>query len=228
MGVFKFLAKKGGGFAAPRIGRIAPGFTEGFLRKVLARAIAGTGPFDPAAQVAEEALAEADGDVERAVESLIRSHVRLAGAQGFLTNVGGLVTVAVTIPANVTGLVMVQLRLHAAIALLHDLDLDDEGVRAGVLVTLLGHDETEKLVRKGKLPGNARWLAGGGEIGPEAGQRVAAQVAATLVAALGGKQLATTLGKRVPVLGGVVGAATDARATKRLGRDAARDLAPAR
>ncbi|MEO9322850.1 hypothetical protein ABFT23_05125 [Nocardioides sp. C4-1] len=224
MGVFKFLARKGGGFAAPRIGRIAPGLTEGFLLKVLDRAISGTGPFDPAAQVAEEALAEADGDVDRAVEALVGSHVRLAGAQGFLTNVGGLVTVAVTIPANVTGLVMVQLRLHTAIALLHELDLDDEGVRAAVLVTLLGHDETEKLVRKKELPGNARWLASGGAIGPDGGRRVAAQVAAALVAALGGKQLAGMVGKRVPVLGGLVGAVTDARATRRLGRDADRDL----
>lgn len=224
MGLFSSLAKRGGGLAAPRIGRIAPGFTEGFLQKVLDRAVAGTGPFHGAQAVADEALREAGGDVDAAVEALIGSHVRLAGAQGFLTNIGGLVTMVVTVPANVTGLVMVQLRLHAAIATLRGHDLADPGVRAALLVTLLGHDETEKLVRKKDLPGNARWLASGGDTGPESIRRVAAQVAARLVGALGGKRLASMAGKKVPVLGGLVGAVTDARATRKLGRDAARDL----
>ena len=228
MGVLSFVTRRGGKYAAPRIGKIAPGFTSGFLMKVLDRAIAGTGPFDSAATVADKALSEAGGDVGKAVEALVRSHTRLAGAQGFVTNIGGLVTLAVSVPANVTGLVMVQLRLHAAIAKAHGLDLADPGVRAAVLVTLLGHDETEKLVRRKELPGNAAWLAGGGTgLGGgnvETIERVSAQVAATLVGFLGGKQLATLVGKRVPLFGGVVGAATDARATRRLGRDATRDL----
>ena len=108
MGIIGSVAKRGGRIAAPRIGKIAPGFTSGFLQKVLARAIAGVGPFDSAAAVADRALAEAGGNVHRAVDALIRSHTRLAGAQGFLTNIGGLVTLAVSVPANVTGLVMVS------------------------------------------------------------------------------------------------------------------------
>jgi uncharacterized protein (DUF697 family) len=224
MGITGSLARHGGRFAAPRIGKIAPGFTSGFLQKVLARAIAGVGPLDGAAEVADKALAEENGNVHHAVDALIRSHTRLSGAQGFVTNIGGLVTMAVTVPANVTGLVMVQLRLHAAIARLYGHDLDDLDVRAAVLTTLLGHEQTEKLVRKGDLPGNARWLLKGDPNSQETMERVSAQVAATLVGFLGGKQLATLIGKRVPLFGGVVGAATDARATKRLGRDAARDL----
>ena len=148
----------------------------------------------------------------------------MAGAQGFLTNIGGLVTMVVSVPANVTGLVMVQLRLHAAIAHVYGHDLDDLDVHAAILTTLLGHDQTERLVRKGELPGNARWLVKGADHGPETVERVAAQVAATLVGFLGGKQVATMVGKRIPLFGGVVGAASDARATRRLGRDAARDL----
>jgi hypothetical protein len=227
MGIMGSLTRQGGRLAAPRIGRIAPGFTAGFLQRVLGRAIAGIGPFDGAREVAARALTEAGGDVGGAVQGLIRSHVRLAGAQGFLTNIGGLVTMAVTVPANVTGLVLVELRLLAAIAHLQGHDLVDPGVRAAVLVALLGHDETEKLVRKGELPGNAGWLARSGTAHHDTSERVSAQVAATLVGWLGGKQLATQVGKRVPLFGGVVGAATDARATRRVGRDATRDLGPA-
>jgi hypothetical protein len=226
MGLLRSVAKRGGGAAATRVGTIAPGLTQGFLERVLDLGIQGRGPFDSAVEVASAAMDDADGDLDEAVGSLIGSHARLAGAQGFLTNVGGLVTVAVTVPANVTGLAMVQVRLHAAIAHLHGHDLGDPGVRAAVLVTLLGHDETERRVRRGDLPGNARWLASGADAGDTSTQAVAAAVAAALVGALGGKRLASMVGKRVPFLGGVVGAASDARATRALGRDAARDLAP--
>lgn len=242
MGVFRSAGKYGGKLAATRVGRIAPGQTERFLTRVLDRAIAGAGPFDSAREVAAEVLEDEGGDVDRAVKHLIDSQARLAGAQGFLTNIGGLVTAAVTIPANVAGLIMVQLRLHAAIAHLYGLDLDDEGVRSALLVTLLGSKQTDKLVRAGDLPGNARWLAKGGATGqtgqtgqtghagrkagdgPPVADRVTAEVAATLVAMLGGKQLAGTVGKRIPLLGGVIGGVTDARATRRTGQDAARDL----
>ncbi|WP_148613537.1 hypothetical protein [Nocardioides rubriscoriae] len=155
MGLLGSLSRRGGFLLAPRIGTIAPGFTAGFLQKVLDVAVAGIGPFASAAEVADHALAEAGGDVDRAVAVVVRSHTRLSGAQGFVTNIGGLITLAVSIPANVVGLVLVQLRLHAAIARLHGHDLTDPGVRAAVLVTLLGHDETERLVRSRDLPGNA-------------------------------------------------------------------------
>jgi uncharacterized protein (DUF697 family) len=234
VGVFRSAGKYGGRFAATRVGRIAPGQTERFLTRVLDRAINGAGPFDSARDVAAEVLEDEGGDVDRAVKHLIDSQTRLAGAQGFLTNIGGLVTAAVTIPANVAGLIMVQLRLHAAIAHLYGLDLDDEGVRSALLVTLLGSKQTDKLVRNGDLPGNVRWLAEGGANaqqgarkagdGPSVAERVTAEVASTLVAMLGGKQLAGTVGKRIPLLGGVIGGVTDARSTRRTGQDAARDL----
>ena len=73
----------------------------------------GAGPLPPAAQAADKQLAEQGGDVDRAVHEVIENHVRLAGAQGFATNIGGLVTAAVTIPANIAGLALIQCRLVA-------------------------------------------------------------------------------------------------------------------
>jgi hypothetical protein len=35
---------------------------------------------------------------------VIENHVRYAGAQGFATNLGGLATMAFTVPANISGL----------------------------------------------------------------------------------------------------------------------------
>jgi len=225
MGILSSLSRRGGRLLAPRMGELAPGLSDGFLQKVLDRAVRGGGPFDPAAQVAQAALAEHGGNVASAAEALVKGHSKLAATQGFVTNIGGLVTMAVAVPANVTGLALVQLRLHAALAHLHGHDLADAGVRSAILVSLLGHDETESLVEKGKLPGNAAWLAENGSAGPDTPRQVAAQVAATLIGQLGGKQIASSVGKRIPLFGGVVGAGTDARATWKLGHEAAEDLA---
>ena len=64
-----------------------------------------------------------------AIHEVIENNVRFAGAQGFLTNVGGLITAAVAIPANITGLTLVQCRMIAGIAHLRGHDLADPRVR---------------------------------------------------------------------------------------------------
>lgn len=80
---------------APKVAGAAPGLTETFVREALDRAIQGVGPLPGAAAAAEAQLREQDGDVDRAVHEVIENHVRYAGAQGFLTNIGGVVTAAV-------------------------------------------------------------------------------------------------------------------------------------
>ena len=84
---------------APRMADISPGLTASFVREALRLAIDGVGRFPPAAAAAEEQLREQHGDVDRGIHEVIENHIRYAGAQGFVTNMGGLVTVAVAIPA---------------------------------------------------------------------------------------------------------------------------------
>src|SRR6478752_3760189 len=87
-----------------KLAELAPGVTAAFVREALHRAIHGVGPLPPAAAAADKQLKEQKGDVDRAVHEVIENHVRYAGAQGFLTNIGGVVAGALTIPANITGL----------------------------------------------------------------------------------------------------------------------------
>ena len=122
-----------GAALAPRISEMAPGLTSAFVREALHRAIVGVGPLSGAVQGAEKQLKEQRGDVDRAVHEVIEYHVRLAGAQGFLTNLGGLVTAAVTIPTNITGLALIQCRMIAGIAHLRGYDVHDARVRNAIL-----------------------------------------------------------------------------------------------
>ena len=211
---------------APRIQELAPGLTTGFVREALNRAIDGVGPLAPAARAADKQLAEQRGNVERAIHEVIENNVRIAGAQGFATNIGGLVTMAFTIPANVTGLALIQCRMVAGIAHLRGHDLDDPRVRNAILSMLLGEEQVNDLVKKKKLAGTPMALATAPAHDPTIDGVISSVVATDIIARVAGKRLATTVGRRVPVIGGVVGMGADGYATWKIGRYADRELLP--
>jgi hypothetical protein len=211
---------------APRVTRLAPGLTSGFVREALDRAIHGVGPLPPAARAADKQLAEQDGDVDRAVHEVIENHVRYAGAQGFVTNLGGLVTAALTIPANISGLALIQCRMVAGIAHLRGYDLEDPRVRNAILVSVLGEDSVNALVKQRKIPAPPMALATAPQHDPKLDATISVEVATDLISRVAGKRLATTVGRRVPVVGGLVGAGADGFVTWRIGRYAERELLP--
>jgi len=211
---------------APRVTELAPGLTTVFVREALARAIAGVGPLPPAAAAADKQLAEQDGNVDRAIHEVIENHVRLAGAQGFVTNLGGLVTATVTIPANITGLALIECRMIAGIAHLRGYDLDDPRVRNAILVLLLGEDTVAEMVKRKELPAPPMALATAPAHDTNLDGVVSAIVASDLITKVAGKRLAMTIGRRVPVVGGLVGMGADGFVTWRIGRYADRELLP--
>ena len=208
---------------APRVTNLAPGLTTAFVREALHRAIRGVGPLPPAAAAADKQLREQNGNVDRAIHEVIENHVRMAGAQGFLTNLGGLVTATVTIPANITGLALLQCRMIAGIAHLRGYDLEDPRVRNAILVTLLGEDTVESLVKKKEIPAPPMALATSPASDERTDRLVSGVVASDLVAKVVGKRLATQVGRRVPVIGGLVGLGADGYATWKVGRYADRE-----
>ena len=220
MGVTKNISRQ----LAPRISNLAPGLTTSFVREALARAINGVGPLAPAARAADKQLAEQKGDVDRAVHEIIENHVRIAGAQGFVTNLGGLVTVAVSIPANITGLALIQCRMIAGIAHLRGYDLDDPRVRNAILEALLGDEVVAEMVKKKQLPAPPMAVATAPTHDPQLDTIIATVVASNLISRVAGKRLATTVGRRIPVVGGLVGMGADGYSTWRIGRYADREL----
>jgi hypothetical protein len=211
---------------APRLSGAAPELTQSFVREALSRAIRGIGPLPPAADAADKQLAEQRGNVERGIHEVIENHVRYAGAQGFVTNIGGLVTAAFAIPANVTGLALIQCRMVAGIAHLRGYDLEDPRVRNAVLVCMLGEDSVNSLVKKKKLPAPPMALATAPAHDPDLDRLISQEVASDLISKVAGRRLAISVARRVPVVGGVVGAGSDGYTTWRIGRYADRELLP--
>lgn len=220
MGVGRMAAK---GFV-PLGKKIAPKVTSGYVREILERAIDGYGPIKAAAASADARLVEADGDVEHAITDAIGQHVRYAGMQGFATNLGGGVTLAVSIPANVTGLALLQSHLVAMIAYLRGYDLGDARVRNAILACLLGEDSVGDMIKKKKLPGTPMAIATSPVHDPALDTTVGRVVTTELIAKVTGRRMALVVGRRVPLLGGGVGAATDAYSTHQIGTYASGQL----
>lgn len=209
---------------APLGVRVAPKQAFRFVRQVLDLAIDGYGRYPGAAESADRRLAESDGDVDKAINAVIDAHVRMAGVQGFVTNLGGVVTLAVTIPANVAGLAVLQCHMVAAIAHLRGYDLQDGRVRNAVLACLLGESSVDDLLKQKRLPSSPMGIATAPAHDPELDQRIAVEVTQELITKVSGRRVATSVARRVPVLGGGVGAVGDGFSTWRIGRYAERAL----
>lgn len=214
--------------AAKMIGPVArhraPELASNFVRGAFERAVDGLGPLKGAAAAADAKLEKHHGDRARAIGDVVDSHVSLAGAQGFLTNIGGMVTMTVTIPANVSGLALVQAHMVGGIAHLRGYDLSDPRVRNAVLACMLGSDSVAALIKAKKLPSSPMAIATAPAYDPVLDQRIATQVAAELVERVAGKRTMAAIGRKVPVFGGGIGLVSDGLATFQVGRYAAKEL----
>lgn len=217
MGVGRTVGRKVGA-------RIAPSVGSQYVRGVLDKAIDGVGPLRSAAASADSKLVDADGDVEHAIEKLVRLHVALAGAQGFVTNLGGIAALAVSMPANVVGVTLVQCHLIAGIAHLRGYDLHDPRVRNAILVCMLGEDASKKLVRSRNLPAKPLGIATAAEHDPALDEKISREVTTDLIARTAGRRAVTMVGRRIPFLGGVVAGSSDAYETWRLGQFTRKEL----
>ncbi|MDX6324665.1 MAG: hypothetical protein QOK15_1019 [Nocardioidaceae bacterium] len=211
---------------APDVHRLAPQLNSSFIHQTVHRAIHGVGPLPPAAAAAEKQREEQDGDVEKAIGELIENHASMAAAQGFVANLGGITTAVATIPLNITGLALLQVRMVAAIAHLRGYDLASPRVRNAILLTILGPDTIKTLVKEKKIPGTPMVIATAPAYDPDLDRIVAAEVTSAIVGRVIGKRAAGTVLRRVPLAGGLWGGSADAYATWMVGRYAARELRP--
>lgn len=177
------------------------------VRTVLDRGIDGIGPLDSAHERAAQALRE-NPDPDKAIDAIAKSHVKLAATGGFLTGVGGLITMPVALPANVVGFYLLAARMAGATAHLRGDDINDPATRTALLLTLLGADSDEVLRKVG--------VVGGGTMSTLALSRVPKAAAMVINKGVGfrvatqlGTRVLGRLGRAVPVAGGVIGAGLD-------------------
>jgi len=202
-----------------------PALGERLVAQVVEFGIRGGGPLSTAVQTAEEHLVTAGGDREAAVQRLIATHVRLAAATGFVTGLGGIATLPVTVPAAMAGLYIIATRMTAGIAHLRGYDIETDEVRSGILVALLGSAGAAVLrdtgVRVGRQSTAAALQRLPGRVLTELNKRVGYR----LVSKAGEKGV-VNLTKLVPLVGGPIGAAVDGVSCKTIAGYAMRTFPP--
>nr|WP_316347218.1 hypothetical protein [Desulfuromonas acetoxidans] len=102
------------------------------------KAVNGVPGLDSAQEMAEDYLSGC-GTLEENVNSLIRWQISKAGTSGFLSGLGGLPTMPVAVPANISSVMYVQIRMIAAIAYMGGHDLKNDKVKSLVYACLAGN-----------------------------------------------------------------------------------------
>ncbi len=214
---------------ADRLPQPAPRGDEGIVARLvqvlLDVGVDGLGPLRSARELAD--LARRDTrTTEGAVKKVIRNHVVKGGVGGFVTGVGGFVTMPVALPANVVEFYVGATRMVASIATLRGYDVDDPQVRTAVLLTLVGSDADEVLTKAG-LTGT------GGKVVGLVGQQLPPAALLILNKAIGfrllrgfGEKVFARLGRGVPLAGGLVGGGIDVWMMKRIADHAMSEFPP--
>lgn len=158
-------------------------------------------------------------DVELAAKSLINNSTVKCGTSGFLTGLGGFTTMIATLPANITSVMYVQLRMCCAIAKMGDYDIHSDQVQTLVYACLTGSAVADVLKHAGIQFGNKFGVAMVKKIPGTTLKVINQKVGFRFITKFGEKGI-INLGKVVPVLGGVIGGSIDVASTRVIGNNA--------
>lgn len=152
------------------------------------------------------------GSVNAAIDHLVNWQITSAATAGFVTNLGGLAAMPVTLPANIAGVMAIQLRMIGAIAELGGCSENSEERRTGMYLCLLGSQAGDALSKTTSqvavkfATASLKRLPGSTLI------NINKQVGFRLITKFGQKGV-INLQKAIPVLGGVIGGAVDGFST---------------
>ena len=177
--------------------------------------IDGGGPLKSAREIADAARRDTRS-TDAAVAKIARTTVARGAIGGFVTSVGGFVTMPVALPVNVVEFYVQATRMVGAIASLRGYDVDDPRVRTAILLTLVGSDADEVLSKAGLATGGGRMVSMATRQLPPAGLLIVNKAIAFKLLRGVGEQAFAKLGRGVPLLGGLVGGGIDTWMMKRI------------
>lgn len=195
------------------------------IDSILNAGILGFGPVKGAKIIAEEALEHSSGDTEKAIKRVIATHTRVVGASGFISGLGGMSTMIVAVPADVTVFYTRATRMVAAIALLRGYDIESEEVRSVIAVSLIGAAGLEAMSKVGVEVGTKSALSALKRLPGSALVKVNQAVGFRLVTKFGTKGT-INLVKAVPVAGGAVGSSINVAGIRSIAGYAKRNFVP--
>lgn len=186
------------------------------------KAVNGVPGMSTAQELAQEFLNdETNGITEseriyNAANSLIRWQNAKAATTGFVTGLGGLLTLPVTIPANLGCVFYIQLRMIAAIAHMGGYNVKDDKVQTLAYVCLTGSASAEILKQVSIKIGNKVAETMLKNMSRSVITEINKKVGFRLLTKFGEKGI-INLGKAIPVVGGLISGTLDAVETNTIG-----------
>lgn len=150
---------------------------------------------------------------DEACKAMLRNQIAKCTTSGFITGFGGLITMPVSIPANIGSVIYVQMRMIACVAYMADYDLASDQTQTFVYACLAGVAVNNLLKQAGvkfgvklannlikKIPGKAL-------------TKINQKIGFRFITKFGTKGI-VNLGKMIPGVGAVVGGGLDLVETK--------------
>ena len=156
------------------------------------------------------------GSLEDKINRLIRWQNTKAATSGFVNGLGGILTLPVTLPANIVSVMYIQIRMIAAVAHMSGFDVRHDAVRTLCYVCLCGNAGKDVMKGVGIQLGNKMAMAGVKKIPGKALIEINKKVGFRMLTKFGETGV-VNLGKAVPVAGGVIGATFDGFSTNGIG-----------
>lgn len=150
---------------------------------------------------------------DKAAKSLISYQIAKCGTSGFITGLGGLITLPVSLPANITSVLYIQLRMVTAIAKIGGFDIHSDQVQTMAYACLTGSAVADIVKQTGI------------KVGEKVTENLIKQIPGKALAAINKKvgfRLLTKFGEKgiinfvklVPIAGGIIGGSVDIVSTK--------------
>lgn len=162
---------------------------------------------EPVTQLADKYVRKSRS-VDEAAVKLINAQIAKSTASGFVTGLGGILTIPVSLPANLATVLYFQLRMIAGVAYMAGYDVHSPQVRSLAYVCLAGLTMEQLLKNTG--------IKVGTRITKSVATKLPAKVTASINQKVGyrlftkfGNRSALSVGKAVPVLGGIISGGID-------------------
>lgn len=147
------------------------------------------------------------GRTEEAIDRLVANQRRKCTATGFVTGLGGMMTLPVALPADLYSSLVIQMNMIVAIAVIRGYDVNSDQVRTLVFLCIIGNSIGDVLRQAGiKMVTNYTAKAIIPKLSQAVSKKIATNVGSKLLVKASTKGV-SSMAKMVPVLGGVIGGA---------------------
>lgn len=154
---------------------------------------------------------------EEMVDSLVQWESSKSFGLGFITGVGGAITLPISIPASMAATWMVQARLCAAIAHIYGHDIEDDKVKTAVMLTILGDTGKEILKEIGVNATKEITMQLIKNVTPKIIKEINTNIGFRIMSKAAQRSFMSGLVRFVPIVGGTVAGSVDAIACNAVG-----------